>query len=183
MMKLFSPSLRFIKHSGLHDLHFLLYLIKALMGLSVCYLLYKIFPGNQFQWSMISVLLVLTPNDSDSNRLAIDRTKANVIGSAFGLLFYLIHKPDLPTISAAVVCTIVFSALVRLGNASRTALAALIIVMVLEGEKDSFVFALERMLCVFAGCFIALALTFVFSPVSRKLRRDTASPSDESGQD
>lgn len=182
-MRILNKVFSALRHSGLHDLHFLLYLVKALLGLSVCYLLYKIFPGNQLQWSMISVLLVLTPNDSDSNRLAIDRTKANIVGSAFGLLFYLIHKPDLLTISAAVVCTIVFSALIRLGNASRTALAALIIVMVLERENDTFVFALERMLCVFAGCLIALLLTFVFSPLSKKLQRNVSASADESGQD
>jgi uncharacterized membrane protein YgaE (UPF0421/DUF939 family) len=182
-MKIINKLFLAVKASGLHDVSFLLYLIKALAGLSICYFLYKIFPGYQFQWSMISVLLVLTPNDSDSNRLAIDRTKANIVGSSFGLLFYLIHKPNLAILAAAVTCTIIFSAVIRLGNASRTALAALIIVMVLERENDTFTFALERMLCVFTGCLIALVLTFLFGPVTKRLKQKVSDPSTESEQD
>jgi uncharacterized membrane protein YgaE (UPF0421/DUF939 family) len=158
-----------LRKTGLADPHFAIYLVKAILGTAVCYYLYRIFPGRQFQWSIISLLLVLTPNDSDSNKLSIDRTKANITGSSIGLIFYLMHQPNFLTIAGAVVTTIIAGTVIRLGNATRTALAALIIVMILEKENDTALFAFERMMCVFIGCLVAMILTFAFGPLVRKI--------------
>jgi hypothetical protein len=58
-----------------------IYIMECIIGLCICYTLYKVFPQHQFYWSMVSVLLVIAPDGKNSNRLAFDRMKANVLGS------------------------------------------------------------------------------------------------------
>lgn len=173
-----------IYRTGLGAPHFFIYLVKAILGTAICYFLYRLFPGRQLQWSIISLLLVLTPNDNDSNKLSIDRTIANITGSSIGLIFYLVHQPNFLTISGAVVTTIITGTVIRLGNATRTALAALIIVMILEKENNTVLFAFERMVCVLIGCLVAMILTFAFGPLVRKIPKSDKEKSEASeGQD
>jgi uncharacterized membrane protein YgaE (UPF0421/DUF939 family) len=116
---------------------------------------------------MISVVLVIAP-DGTSNRLAIDRMKANILGSSIGLLLFLIHQPNLFLICIAVILTILIGMFLKLNTALRPALAALIIVMVHEEQQNStWHIAIERMGCVMLGCVIGLLITIVFNWVSK----------------
>jgi uncharacterized membrane protein YgaE (UPF0421/DUF939 family) len=112
---------------------------------------------------MISVVLVIAP-DGTSNRLAIDRMKANILGSSIGLLLFLIHQPNLFLICVAVILTILIGIFLKLNAALRPALAALIIVMIHEEQQNStWHIAIERMGCVMLGCVIGLLITIVFN--------------------
>ncbi len=144
---------------------FIAYVIKCIAGVSICYLLYYLFPERQFNWSIVSVLLVLSPEEFDSNKLALGRLKSNIIGATMGLLAYLAHDPNLFMLCAAVFATILLCSFLKLGNASRSALAALAIVFIQEKEKHTYVSALDRMLCVVAGCLVAMAITYLFTLV------------------
>lgn len=140
-----------------------IYILECIVGLSICYTLYKCFPQHQFYWSMISVVLVIAP-DGTSNRLAIDRMKANILGSSIGLLLFLIHQPNLFLICVAVILTILIGIFLKLNAALRPALAALIIVMIHEEQQNStWHIAIERMGCVMLGCVIGLLITIVFN--------------------
>jgi uncharacterized membrane protein YgaE (UPF0421/DUF939 family) len=143
------------------SIHF--YILKCLVGLTICYVLYKSFPQHQFFWSMVSVLLVFAPDDPHGNQLAYDRMKANSIGSVIGLLLFLVHSPNLFMIGFGVAITILVGTSLNLGNATRSALASLLVVMIYEQKEGDVKIAFERMLCVIIGCLVALLVTFVFS--------------------
>jgi uncharacterized membrane protein YgaE (UPF0421/DUF939 family) len=111
---------------------------------------------------MISAVLVIAPDGKDSDRLAFDRMKANILGSLIGLLLFLIHQPNLFLICVAVILTIIIGTFLKLNNALRSALSALVIVMIHEEEKSStWHIAIERMGCVMLGCIIGLSITLI----------------------
>lgn len=109
-------------------------------------------------------MLVIAPDGKDSNSLAFDRIKANVLGSSVGLLLFLIHIPNLFLICIGVIVTIAIGMLLKLNTALRSALSALIIVMIHEeGQNSTWHIALERMVCVIIGCVIGLLITVAFN--------------------
>jgi len=141
------------------------YILKCLIGVSICYVPYVYFPQHEFYWSIISVLLVLAPDHSDSNRLAMDRMKANIIGSIVGLLsfLFLVHIPVLVVLCIAVVVNILTCYMFGLENTTRSALAALVIVLIQEKEHSNWLAGFERMGCVIVGCVLAIIITYAFS--------------------
>jgi uncharacterized membrane protein YgaE (UPF0421/DUF939 family) len=147
---------------NIKDRIFLLYLLKCMIGASICFIIYTIFPGHQLYWGLVSVLLVLTPDHRDSLKASFYRIEANVIGAAVGLSFFLIFTINLPVLLLAIICTILICTLLRLGPATRTALAALIIVIIQEKERNNYRIAFERMASVIIGCLIAVLLTVIF---------------------
>jgi len=141
-----------------------IYILQCTIGLCISYTLYKCFPQHQFYWTMISTVLVIAPDGKFSNQLAIDRMKANILGSAIGLLLFLIHQPNLFLICIAVILTIVAGTLLKLNTALRSALAAVVIVMIHEeGQNSTWRIAIERMVCVIIGCVIGLLITLAFN--------------------
>jgi uncharacterized membrane protein YgaE (UPF0421/DUF939 family) len=116
---------------------------------------------------MISVVLVIAPDSKDSNRLAFDRIKANILGSSIGLLLFLIRIPNLFLICIGVILTIVIGIFLKLNSALRSALSALVIVMIHEeGPNSTWHIALERTGCVMIGCIIGLLITLAFNSFS-----------------
>jgi uncharacterized membrane protein YgaE (UPF0421/DUF939 family) len=164
--------------SKLGDKDFILYLVKCLLGSSLCYILYVLFPGFQFSWSVVSILLVLAPDHDDSIKLAVDRIRANIIGAFIGLASFFLPIPGIFTLWIAILATILFCTFIKLGNATRTALAALIIVLLQENEKNDWRLGLERMGAVAAGSIVALILTLL----SRKLLKGGSGPSGPEGE-
>ena len=145
-----------------------IYMLKCIVGLSLCYILYVMFPQYLFYWSVISVILSLSPEEGAGNKVAFDRIIANVVGSMVGFLLFLIYPPDLLLICIGIVLTIAISTFVKHETAPRSALTALVIVMLNEEKDPTLDLALERMLFVIAGSIVALFVTLVFSEI-RKL--------------
>lgn len=141
------------------------YILKCLIGVSLCYVPYAYFPQHEFYWSIISVLLVLAPDHSDSNRLAMDRMKANIIGSVVGLSAFLVldHVPTLAVLCSAVIVNILVCYMLGLESTTRSALAALVIVLIQEKEQSNWITGFERMGCVIVGCVVAIVITYIFS--------------------
>ena len=151
-----------------------IYILECILGLCICYTLYKCFPQHQFYWSMISVVLVIAPDGKGSNSLAFDRIKANVLGSSVGLLLFLIRIPNLFLICIGVALTIAIGTLLKLNAALRSALSALVIVMIHEeGQNSTWHIALERMGCVIIGCITGLLITLTFNSFSARKRQTT----------
>ncbi|MDU6359085.1 MAG: FUSC family protein [Clostridiales bacterium] len=143
-------------------IEFIIYVLKCLLGLVLCYFFYWLFPEYRFYWSIVSVLLVISPDDLDCKKLPIDRMKANITGSLVGLLLFIIHPPNLLMMSIGVVTTILICYRIQLGTATRSALAALIIVLVQQLNDHSLISAFERMVSVVLGCLVALFITYLF---------------------
>jgi len=169
--------------ANLSKIEFLLYLVKCLLGGSLCFGLYAFFPHYQFLWSIVSVLLALSPDYQNSIALSVDRIKANVIGALIGLGTFLLRPTDLLSLCGAVLGTILVCTFFRLGNATRPALAALVIVLIEEKERNSWELATQRMVAVAVGSIVALALTIVFHVIStgmtQRSRADESTGADE----
>jgi uncharacterized membrane protein YgaE (UPF0421/DUF939 family) len=114
------------------------------------------------------VILVTAPDPKDSVRLALDRMAANVIGSVIGIALFFINGPGLLMMAIGVVITILICSVLKLTSAIRTALAAMLIVMLYETHTHSWKVAVERMGCVIIGCIIALVVSVIFGYLIRK---------------
>lgn len=152
-------------------LAFMIYIAKCLLGLALCYFFYWLFPEYRFYWSIVSVLLVLSPDDLDCKKLPISRMTANVAGSLVGLILFIIHPPNLLMMSIGVILTILICYMINLGTATRSALAALIIVLVQELSDQSLISAFERMGSVILGCSVALFVTYLFEYLIKLLKK------------
>lgn len=147
----------------------ILYVIKCVLGIIICYFLYKQFPDYPFYWSLVSVAITISPDSS--NKLAYDRIIANTLGCAVALLIYPIHAASLLLLCLGVAITIVTGTLLKLTNVLRTAIAALVIIIITEGEHRNWQIALERVGCVITGCVVALAITLLFNRVQHFYNR------------
>jgi uncharacterized membrane protein YccC len=137
------------------------YLLNCLVGISIGYVLYVSFPRYQFVWTMISTLIVLSPEEKNVGRIAFDRVKANLLGSSFGLFLFLLHHPNLLSLCAGIACIVGICSALNIMHAVRAALVAFLIVTVHQNGGRDWTVAAERMGCVAAGCIIAIAVTFV----------------------
>lgn len=143
----------------------IIYIIKCLLGVVICFFLYKRFPAYPFYWSLVSVAITTSPDSS--NKLAYDRIIANILGCAVALVIYPIQAPSLLLLCLGVAITIAAGTLLKLTNVLRTAIAALVIIIITEGEHRSWQVALERVGCVITGCAVALAITLIFNRVQQ----------------
>jgi len=150
----------------------ILYIAKCILGVIICYFLYKQFPQYPFYWSLVSVAITISPDSS--NKLAYDRIIANTLGCAVALLIYPIQAPSLLLLCLGVAITIAAGTLLKLTNVLRTAIAALVIIIITEGEHRNWQIALERVGCVITGCVVALAVTLLFNKVQHFYNTRTA---------
>ncbi|HTI12870.1 MAG TPA: FUSC family protein [Puia sp.] len=144
------------------------YLIKCVAGVIICYILYKEFPRYPFYWAIVSVVIALSPDNS--NRQAVDRMKANILGCAVGLCLYPVHVPNLLLLCLGIVLTICVGITLQLTTTLRSAMAALVIVLIHEEQLKQWYLPLERVLCVVAGCLVALIVTLLFNQIARFLK-------------
>jgi uncharacterized membrane protein YccC len=142
------------------------YLLKCLSGVAICYFLYIKIPKYPFYWSIVSVAIALSPDNS--NRLAYDRMKANLLGCAVGLCLYPLNLPGLAALCIGITLTLSIGFALKIPSTLRSALAALIIVTIHEEEQRQWYLPLERVTCVVAGCLVALLVTLVFNLAARR---------------
>ncbi len=137
----------------------LIYVVKCSAGVAVCYYLYKQIPAYPFYWAIVSVVLALSPDNS--NEQAFNRIKANTIGCAVGLIFYPINLPEIAIICLGLTVTVIIGFAINNDNTLRVSQAAFIITILQEDTHRHWYIALERVICVSAGCIIALLLTIM----------------------
>lgn len=140
----------------------LIYIAKCVTGVLIAFLLAKLFHYNDYIWCLISIILVLSPDAKDALPQASNRIKANLIGAAAGLIMLLFHISPEITVSGSVLITIIVCYITKLEVATRTALAATIIVTIHENGKYIWDSALERVIAVVAGCVIGIIITLIF---------------------
>ncbi len=161
--------------AGVSTLEFCEYNVKCYVGVAVGYVLYKAFPqySGLYLWMLLSILLSIT-HDNNS-KVAYDRMKGNVLGSAVGLFAFLLHNPpNLLTICIGVAMTITICFKLKLIGVSRTALVAFIIVMLYEEAHSSWEGAVYRMASVVVGCLIGLVINYAFRKLAITFYRRTS---------
>jgi uncharacterized membrane protein YccC len=139
----------------------LIYLIKVILGVIICYILYKYIPQYPFYWSLVSVVLATSLDRSTDQ--AYDRIKANVLGCLVGVSLYPIELPELLILCFGVIIIVFLAIGLKITSTVRSALAALIIITLQVEKTKHWYIALERVVCVVAGCVVALLLTLLFN--------------------
>jgi uncharacterized membrane protein YgaE (UPF0421/DUF939 family) len=143
-----------------------IYTIKCIIGVSICYMIYRWLPEYPFYWAIVSVVLALS--EDDSNEQAYFRIKANLLGCTVGACIYPLRIPELTTLLLGVVITIIAGFVLNITETTRTALAALIIVVIEVEQSKHWEVAIERVVCVVTGCTIALLITLSFNLIYKK---------------
>ena len=139
----------------------MIYIVKCLLGVIICYILYIAIPQYPFYWALISVALA-TSIDSTNNQ-AYDRIKANALGCGVGICLYPLQLPELAIICIGITITIFLGIGLKISSTIRSALAGLIIVTLQVEQTKHWYIALERVVCVVAGCVVALMITLAFN--------------------
>jgi len=142
-----------------------LYVLKCIIGASICYWLYEAFPQYPLFWSLISVVLVVSPEND--KKLAYLRIEGNALGSAIGLLLFFIPLPTAIILCLGLGLTILIGLLLKLHASVRTAVAANVIVLFQEKEAHSWDVALSRVGCVLVGCVVGFIITIVFTKIEK----------------
>jgi uncharacterized membrane protein YgaE (UPF0421/DUF939 family) len=143
------------------------YLAKCLTGSSIIFLLAHVFDYHDIRWALISLVLVLTPDSKEAIPLALTQIKSNAV-AGLACLFCLLFGPATPvSISVAFILTITFCTVLRLTAGYRSALAAVIIIMLHTDGIYHWNTALAREVSVIFGCSLGLLITFIYH---RKLR-------------
>jgi len=159
----------------------MIYAAKCVTGVLVVLGLSWLVNYNDIIWVLISVMLVLSPDGSDAVTLAVTRIKANAVGGLSGFLLILLHPNMLLMMCTAVFVTVVICNLLNLEAATRSALAATIIVMTHEAGEHVWDTAVERVLSVLAGCLLGLLITFLFHNRYTKQRAEIIHPKHDRG--
>ena len=142
--------------------NFLLYIIKCVTAAGLVFLLSPVIPGLNLSSCLISVVLVLSPDAEQTLAFVLSRIAANLVGGVSSLLCSLLGTPDVVTVSLAYALTITMCSLCRLMGSSRSALAAVTIILLHPSETRLWNSLLERASSVGVGCLIALLITLVF---------------------
>lgn len=139
----------------------LLYILKCLIGTTIGFYLYRLSP-TLGAWCLISIILVLAPDDKDAMNLATNRIIANVVGACIGLALFYIHPINLFMICIGIAASILVCELLKLQTATRSAGVALLIITMHEPGQYFWDVALERAGGVISGCIIGIILTYLF---------------------
>ena len=156
----------------------IIYGLKCIIGFLIGYQLYLGFPEYELYWTLLSIILVISPEAKDARRLSIERFKSNLIGSGIGLLCFFIHARNVYMLVVGIILTIATCYYFKLMNVARTAIVALIIVLIYEQKKMLWIGAVERFIAVTMGCFIGLTITIVTSAVINYWRKKAKLPQE-----
>jgi len=140
----------------------LLYMAKCITAVAIVFLVARWLEYQEIIWPLVSAILVLTPDSQEAVPLAAVRIGANLIASGVSLLFMLLGPANAFTLSIALSLTIALCAVLRLMAGSRSALAAVVIIMLHEPGTHPWDAAVKRAAFVIVGCLLGLAITFVF---------------------
>jgi uncharacterized membrane protein YccC len=139
------------------------YILKCVSGVLLCSLLAAFLSEwIDYSWSLISVVLVLSPEGTDAVELALARIKANLVGATVGvsLLFFHVLSPWNIALGAALALFICYQ--LKLQAAARSTLAAVIIILLHHEGANLWSAALSRVCAVITGCILGLLITYVF---------------------
>lgn len=147
-----------------------IYAAKCVAGIFLCFPIF-IFLNQwvDYTWSLISVVLVLSPEGKDALDLALTRIKANFVGAGTGLLILLLHIPSPWNLAAGAIISLFICDRLKLNAGARSTLAAMIIILLhQEGTfagPNLWDSALSRIVAVVSGCLLGLLITYVFHSI------------------
>lgn len=135
---------------------------KCVLGILLCSLVSVYFhEWIDYSWSLISVMLVLSPEGKDALELALTRIKGNLVGAGVGLLLLWVQLPSPWNIATGAAVALLICDWLKLNIAARSTLAAVIIILLHHDTPTRWGSAASRVGAVIAGCALGLFITFV----------------------
>ncbi|WP_084523729.1 FUSC family protein [Adhaeribacter aquaticus] len=153
----------------------IIYTLKNISGLLLCYGIARLIPEIDYAWSLISVVLVLSPEGKDALNLTKTRIKANIVGGLTGILILLTRVPNPVNICVGAAISLFICDRLKLNDAARSTLAALIIILLHEPGVHPWDAALSRISAVAFGCLVGLGVSLVFHSIF-KINAPVTSP-------
>lgn len=147
---------------------FIVYVVRCLIGFMIGYILMHKFPEFDLFWTLISIILVISPEEKQARQLTIDRFKSNFLGSLSGLAVFFLPIDDLYKIVCGIILTCVLCRVFSLLNVARSAIVALLIILI-EHKDDDLLAPIARFTSVAVGCFIGLGVTLVTSALVQEM--------------
>jgi uncharacterized membrane protein YgaE (UPF0421/DUF939 family) len=147
-----------------------IYAAKCVTGIFLCFPIF-IFLNQwvDYTWSLISVILVLSPEGKDALDLSLTRIKANFVGAGTGILILLLNISSPWNLAAGAIISLFICDRLKLNAGARSTLAALIIILLhQEGTfagTNLWDSALSRIIAVVSGCLLGLLVTYVFHSI------------------
>ena len=141
-----------------------LYMLKCCLAAVAVYAARPWLPVDEanWVWFFISMILVQSPDSAEAMPLALTRIQANIVASFFALLALLVGLSGPIAMCAAFCASIAFCYWRKMMQASRAALAAVIIILLHPQGQHVWDAALERGIYVVMGCVAGLAITLPF---------------------
>ncbi len=135
---------------------------KCVSGILLCSFLSIFFhQWIDYSWSLISVVLVLSPEGKDAVELALTRIKANLVGASVGVLLLFSQMPSPWNIAVGAAIALFVCDKLKLNAAARSTLAAVIIILLHQEGTTLWSSAVNRVGAVITGCVLGLTITSV----------------------
>ena len=155
----------------------IVYILRCLIGFTIGYNLMIRLPQYELFWSLLSIILVISPEGKDSRRLTIERVKSNFIGSIVGLLCVLISPDENVTVIIfGFIITSLICHLFQVMNMARVAIVALLIILLQPHFSEIKLTPILRFSSVAIGCLIGLTITICTSMIIRKIKNKYGIP-------
>jgi uncharacterized membrane protein YccC len=146
----------------------LIHAAKTALAAALCWWLALRFGLHDGYWGAISAIIVLQSNFGATITASRDRILGTVIGAIFGFLFSLFGVLPWNYI-AAVFAAVVLCGLLGFRSSSRLAGVTITIVMLVQSSSHKAI-AFDRVLQVFLGILVAVAITTLVFPDRARLR-------------
>ncbi len=147
----------------------LIHAARTALAAALCWWLAIHFGLKDGYWGAISAIIVLQSNFGSTISASRDRVLGTVIGALFGFLFTQFGALPWNYI-LAVLAAITVCGLLGLRNSSRLAGVTITIVMLVQNGGSHWTIALDRVMEVFLGIVVALAISTLVFPDRARLR-------------
>jgi uncharacterized membrane protein YccC len=147
----------------------LIHASKTALAATLCWWLATLFGLTDGYWGSISAIIVLQSNFGSTISASRDRLLGTLIGALFGFSFTLFGA--LPwNYLAAVLAAVIVCGVLGLRSSSRLAGVTITIVMLVQSAGSHWTVALDRVMGVFLGIVVALAVSTLVFPDRARLR-------------
>ena len=147
----------------------LIHAAKTALAAALCWWIATRFGLHDGYWGAISAIIVLQSNFGSTISASRDRVFGTLIGALFGFSFTLFGALPWNYI-LAVLAAVIVCGLLGLRSSSRLAGVTITIVMLVQKTGSHWTVALDRVLEVFLGIVVALAISTLVFPDRARLR-------------
>ena len=146
----------------------IVYVGKCVSGILLCFLISHFFGRRiDYTWSLISVVLVMSPEGKDALEFSLTRIKANLVGASIGFLILVLLVPAPWNIAAGAALSLFACDRLGLNTGARSTLAAVIIILMHGEGAHPWDAVLSRVLAVIVGSLLGLGITYIFHSLFR----------------